>query len=140
MSREAAPAGHPSAGSPPAIGRPTIAVVGGKLKIVRKAHELGLGVVYIQRPDQFDHTHWPYVDQALLVDYTDTAGLLPLARSLHQAYAFQSVVSLTELGLRPAAEIDQMLGLEQAPLGEDADRPLSTQLSRLRAAFGPDGD
>jgi hypothetical protein len=35
--------------------------------------------------------------------------------------------------------LDQMLGLEQAPL-EDADHPLSTQLSRLRAAFGSDTD
>jgi hypothetical protein len=32
-----------------------------------------------------------------------------------------------------------MLGLEHAPV-EDADNPLSTQLSRLRAAFGPEGD
>ena len=36
--------------------------------------------------------------------------------------------------------LDQMLGLEQALLPEDADHPLSTQLSRLRAAFGPDAD
>ena len=35
--------------------------------------------------------------------------------------------------------LDQMLGLEQAPAGE-ADHPLSTQLSRLRAAFGPETD
>ena len=35
--------------------------------------------------------------------------------------------------------LDQMLGLEQAPT-EDADHPLSTQLSRLRAAFGTDPD
>src|SRR5262245_50466169 len=35
--------------------------------------------------------------------------------------------------------LDQMLGLEQAPL-EDADHPLSTHLSRLRAAFGTDTD
>jgi regulator of CtrA degradation len=35
--------------------------------------------------------------------------------------------------------LDQMLGLEQAQPGE-ADRPLSTQLSRLREAFGTDGD
>jgi regulator of CtrA degradation len=36
--------------------------------------------------------------------------------------------------------LDQMLGLEQAPTPEEADNPLSTQLSRLRAAFGPDAD
>jgi regulator of CtrA degradation len=36
--------------------------------------------------------------------------------------------------------LDQMLGLEQAPTPGEADRPLSTQLSRLREAFGTDGD
>jgi len=36
--------------------------------------------------------------------------------------------------------LDQMLGLEQAQLPEDSDHPLSTQLSRLRAAFGTDAD
>ena len=109
-------AGPWSDGPAPTTGRPTIAVVGGKLKIVRKARELGLGVVYIQHPNQYDRTHWPYVDQALLVDYTDTARLLPLVRSLHQAYPLDNVVSLTELGLLPAAEIDQMLGLGGNPL------------------------
>ncbi|WP_433236118.1 ATP-grasp domain-containing protein [Streptosporangium sp. CA-135522] len=109
MSRDATRAGLQSAA--PVTARPTIAVVGGKLKIVRKARELGMDVVYIQHPDQYDRAHWPYVDQALLVDYTDTARLLPLVRSLYQAYPFDDVVSLTELGVRPAAQIDQMLGL-----------------------------
>jgi biotin carboxylase len=100
----------------PATGRQTIAVVGGKPKIVQKARELGLGVIYIQHPNQYDRTHWPYVDQALLVDYTDSERLLPLVRSLHQAYPFQSVVSLFELGLVAAAEIAEMLGLGGTPL------------------------
>lgn len=99
------------AGHGPADGRPTIAVVGGKLKIVRKARELGLGVVYIQCPDEYEQKHWPYVDQALLVDYHDTGRLLPLVRSLHQTFPFRAVVSLSELGLLPAAKIDDMLGL-----------------------------
>ena len=94
-----------------AIARPRVLVIGGKLKIVRKARELGLDVVYIQHPDEYDRTHWPYVDQALLVDYADTARLLPLVRSLHEAFPFQTVVSLYELGLLPAAKIDHMLGL-----------------------------
>ena len=36
--------------------------------------------------------------------------------------------------------LDQMLGLEQVPAPGEADHPLSTQLSRLREAFGTDGD
>ena len=96
-------------------GRPTIAVIGGKAKLVKKAHELGLRVVYIQYPRTYREEHWPYVDQALLVDYTDTQRLLPLAKALHQAYPFQKAVSLFELGLLPAAEVAEALGLGGTP-------------------------
>lgn len=99
-----------------AEGRPTIAVVGGKLKIVRKARELGLGVVYLQHPDEYGREHWAYVDQALLVDYTDTERVLPLVRALHKSFPFQAVVSLGELGLLPAARIDDALGLGGNPV------------------------
>jgi len=36
--------------------------------------------------------------------------------------------------------LDQMLGFEQTPVASKDDHPLTTQLSRLRAAFGPDAD
>jgi biotin carboxylase len=100
-----------SDGQVPFRGRPTIAVVGGKAKIVQKARELGLGVVYLQHPNEYDRTHWPFVDQALLVDYFDTERVLPLVRSLHATFPFQVVVSPWELGLLPAAKIDHELGL-----------------------------
>ncbi|MEU7040966.1 ATP-grasp domain-containing protein [Streptomyces varsoviensis] len=86
-------------------------MVGGAPKFARKAHELGLSVVYIQNPDEYDRAHWPYVDQALLVDYADTERILPLVRSLHRSFPFQAVISLWELGLLPAAKIDNALGL-----------------------------
>lgn len=104
-------AGPPAKDPTPVGGRPTIAVVGGRAKIVRKARELGLGVVYIQHQDEYDQSHWPYVNQALLVDYADTERVLPLVRSLHQTFPFQAVISLWELGLLPAAKIDNELGL-----------------------------
>lgn len=91
--------------------RPVIAVVGGKPKILRKAHDLGLGVVYIQYQDEYDSAHWPYVDQALLVDYADTERVLPVVRSLYETFPFQMVMSPWELGLLPAAKIDNELGL-----------------------------
>lgn len=97
--------------APRRTGRPTIAVLGGKPKLVRKAHELGMGVVCIQHPDQYDRAHWPYVEAALLVDYTDMERLLPLVQAFHRVHPFDGVLSLSELGVRPAAQIDQMLGL-----------------------------
>jgi regulator of CtrA degradation len=36
--------------------------------------------------------------------------------------------------------LDQMLGSETLPQIADGDHPLKTQLSRLRAAFGTDGE
>lgn len=97
--------------------RSRVLIIGGKLKLVRKAKELGLDVVHAQYPDAYDRDHWPYVDQALLVDYGDIDRLLPLAKALHEAYPFQAAVSLFELGLLPAARINEALGL----VGESVD-------------------
>ena len=100
-----------------ATGRPRVLVIGGKQQHVRKARELGLDVVYAQFPDEYDRGHWPYVDQALLLDYGDIDRLLPLARALHEAHPFQTAVSLFELGLLPAARINEALGLAGESVG-----------------------
>ncbi|MFR9673241.1 ATP-grasp domain-containing protein [Streptomyces sp. TR06-5] len=92
-------------------GRPRILVIGGKLKQVRKARELGLDVVHAQFPDEYDRGHWPHVDQALLLDYGDIDRILPMVRALHEAYPLRAAVSLFELGLLPAARINEELGL-----------------------------
>ncbi|HEX6358989.1 ATP-grasp domain-containing protein [Actinophytocola sp.] len=91
--------------------RPRVLIIGGKLKFVRKARELGLDVVHVQYPNEYDRGHWPVVDQALLLDYGDIDRLLPLVRALHEAYPFQAAVALFELGLLPAARVNEALGL-----------------------------
>ncbi|MFI7065829.1 ATP-grasp domain-containing protein [Kribbella sp. NPDC050124] len=93
------------------VERPRVLIIGGNLEHVRKARELGLDVVLIQFPDEYDCSHWVYVDQALLVEYGDIDRLLPLVKALHQVYPFQAAVSLFELGLLPAARINEELGL-----------------------------
>jgi regulator of CtrA degradation len=73
-----------------------------------------------------------------------TTRLMQLASWL----LIRRAVSEGELTLEQAFEeqrkirlpLDQMLGLEPAPAPGEADHPLNSQLSRLRAAFGPDGD
>jgi biotin carboxylase len=92
-------------------GRPRVLVIGGKLTQVRKARELGLDVVLVHYPDEYDRDHWTLVDQALLLDFGDHDRLLPLVQALHEAYPFQAAVSLTELGLLPTARINEALGL-----------------------------
>ncbi|MFI8962318.1 ATP-grasp domain-containing protein [Streptomyces sp. NPDC053493] len=110
MSDNAASTGQrpPAAGT----GRPRVLIVGGKVKQVRKARELGLDVVYAQYPNAYDREHWPHVDQALLLDYSDVDRLLPLARALHEVYPFRTAVTLTEFGLLPAAQLNEALGLD----------------------------
>jgi biotin carboxylase len=93
-------------------GRPRVLLIGGHPQQVRKARELGLDVVLAQFPDEFDRAYWPYVDQALLLDYGDVDRLLPLVRAVHEASPLQAVVSLFELGLLPAARISDALGLD----------------------------
>lgn len=109
MSIDAVPTGRRS--SAVVSGRPRVLIVGGGQEHVRKARELGMDVVLAQFPDAYDRGHWPYVDQALLLDYGDVDRLLPLARALHEAYPFRAAVSLFELGLLPAARINEALGL-----------------------------
>ncbi len=109
LSTDAVPTGQRS--SAVVTGRPRVLVIGGKPDQLRKARELGLNVVHAQFPDEYDRGHWPYVDQALLLDYGDIDRLLPLVRALHEAAPFQAAVSLFELGLLPAARINEALGL-----------------------------
>ncbi|WP_232666512.1 ATP-grasp domain-containing protein [Pseudonocardia sp. TRM90224] len=90
---------------------PRILVVGGGVEHVRKARELGLDVVLVEFPDAYDPAYAPLVDQALLVDYGDVDRLLPLVRALHETHPIQAAVSLFELGLLPAARINEALGL-----------------------------
>ncbi|MEV0318305.1 ATP-grasp domain-containing protein [Streptomyces sp. NPDC050658] len=97
-------------------GRPRVLVVGGRPDHVRKAQELGLDVVLVQYPDAYDRAHWPHVDQALLLDYGDVDRLLPLVRALHETEPFRAAVSLFELGLLPAARINEALGLGGEPV------------------------
>ncbi|MFG2758454.1 hypothetical protein [Streptomyces wuyuanensis] len=109
MSIDAVPTGRGS--SAVVSGRPRVLIVGGGQEHVRKARELGMDVVLAQFPDAYARGHWPYVDQALLLDYRDIDRLLPAARALHEAYPFQAAVSLFELGLLPAARVNEELGL-----------------------------
>ncbi|MGH3876683.1 MAG: ATP-grasp domain-containing protein [Actinophytocola sp.] len=109
MSHDVPTGRQPSAG---AGGRPRILVVGGQPKQVRKAHELGLDVVYAQFPNKYGSEHWPYVEQALLLDYADVDRLVPLARALHEAYPFRTAVTLSEFGLLSTARVNEALDLD----------------------------
>ena len=88
-----------------------ILIVGGKLKIVRKAKSLGLDILYFQKKAHYTAEHAPFADHVCLFDYEDERIALPLARSLVSLTPFQSALSLTEPGLLPVARINDALGM-----------------------------
>src|SRR6266516_6551686 len=94
-----------------ATGRPRVLVIGGNPTHVLKAQSSTLGVVHNEFPDEYDLCHWPFVDQALLLQYDDIGPFLPLVRALHEAYPIRAAMSLLELGVLPAARTNESLGL-----------------------------
>lgn len=89
----------------------TILIVGGKLKIARKARELGLDVIYFQKKDEYSAAHAEHVRMACLFDYTDVETAVELARSVHRRHPCRWAVTLTEPALLTAAAINDALGL-----------------------------
>lgn len=88
-----------------------ILVIAGKKKIVQKAKALGLDVVFVQKPRDFDASFLPYIDRLELLDFEDLSALLPAARALFRDCPFESAISLTEDGLMPTAHVVEALGL-----------------------------
>ncbi|WP_081784739.1 ATP-grasp domain-containing protein [Nitratireductor aquibiodomus] len=75
------------------------------------------------------------VPEALIMDYEDQAALRRLIAPLHAADPFHSVVSLTEPGLQPAAEIAGFLGLsDEARHVVEGTRDKYLMRQRLNAA------
>lgn len=134
MSDEVVPTDHRP--SQDADQRPRILVVGGPLKHVRKAADLGLDVAFAQYPYAYDREYWPYVEQALLLDYADADQLLPLAEALHKVRPFQKAVTLTEFGLMSTAQLNEALGLT----GESVETvELTLDKSRMRQHLAAKG-
>jgi biotin carboxylase len=90
---------------------PAVLVIGGKLKIVRKARAMGLDVVYFQFPESYTDAHRQHVRASFLFDYTDVSQAVQLARVARRRYPIGNAVSLTEHGLTVAGHVNDALGL-----------------------------
>lgn len=71
----------------------------------------GMDFLLVETPKRLKPELLKAVPEALIVDYEDQAALRRVIAPLHAADPFQSVVSLTEPGLQPAAEIAGFLGI-----------------------------
>ena len=113
-----------------------ILIIGGRLKTVQDAKSLGLDVTYIQQREMYGPEHRACVDDVALIDYTQLERLLPVARALYEIAPFRHVISLTEVGLIPAAVVNDALGLGG---NSAATTTLLKDKSRMRAFLNARG-
>ena len=93
-----------------------ILLLGGSQRVVRKAKQLGLEVLFVQKKSLFESASTPYIDQAFLLDYEDPAAFLSFAKAIYEVFPFDVAFSLLEIGLLPAAYVNDALGLPGTPL------------------------
>ncbi|MGW2649019.1 ATP-grasp domain-containing protein [Streptomyces sp. NPDC001393] len=90
---------------------PRVLVLGGKAGILRKAADLGLDVVNIQKPSAFDPAAVAYCTQIHLMDYQDIPAVTALAEALHATSPFSRVLTQTEAAQVVAGHLTTRLGL-----------------------------
>ena len=89
---------------------PHIIVIGGGPGLCDRAHHFGALITLVDTPTSYEPALIASVHRTFLTRYDDPA-LLPTLQALHAQQPFSAVLSMTELGLLPAARIADALGL-----------------------------
>ncbi|MFI7677440.1 ATP-grasp domain-containing protein [Actinophytocola sp. NPDC049390] len=93
-----------------------VLLFGGSRQTMRRAHDLGIEPLLLQRPTDHDESYRPLVAELRVVDYDDTAEVLAAARDLHRRLPFDRAVSVTEAGMLAAARVNELFGLGGNPV------------------------
>lgn len=88
----------------------TVLLVGGIDAHLKPFTELGVRVVMIQHPDKVTPYQVEAAHVLLKFDYTEWDAVRPFAQAAHEVFGFDTVVSLTEPGLNPAARLNDLFG------------------------------
>jgi biotin carboxylase len=88
-----------------------VLMVGGVDFMVAKVQKLGLRFSMMQVPERVDERHSLAAERYTVMDYTNLATTLPMAKAWHSADPFDAVVSFTEYGLEPASRCARELGV-----------------------------
>ncbi|TXH69771.1 MAG: ATP-grasp domain-containing protein [Lysobacteraceae bacterium] len=101
-----------------ASGQRILLVGGGReaLDLLQDARKLGLKVVNLNSRSHFKDSFIPLIEHALITDYQDMATVIPIVLAMHRVMPFDQVISLSEAGLVPAAELAEALGMPANPL------------------------
>ncbi|GAA1659101.1 hypothetical protein GCM10009830_00050 [Glycomyces endophyticus] len=103
------------AGAPAAVpeaGPPTVALLGGKLNLVERVRALGCRTVVFERPELIAPEVVAAADHVVLGDYADLDRTCAILRAFADDPGGLRVLSYTEPGMLPVAEVNARLGLE----------------------------
>ncbi|GAA1902290.1 hypothetical protein GCM10009716_10200 [Streptomyces sodiiphilus] len=89
----------------------TLLLIGGVDAVIDRAVDLGLRVILMQHPDKLTLRQARRAALTLVADYTDWSTAEPLARAVHAATPFGTVLSLTEGGMETAARLNDAFRL-----------------------------
>jgi biotin carboxylase len=93
-----------------------LVILGGGPGIFDRAELLGVDILLIDLPEKFDPLLAARAKSTLLIDYVHDSTFIDLVQVIHRKLPFDAVISLTELGLMPAAKLAQVLGLHTIPV------------------------
>ncbi len=94
-----------------------VLIIGGKrVSFIKKAKELGLEVIFIQKKEAFDKSFLDYVDYCFILDYENIQMLLPIVEGIYKSLPFGYAVTHYEHALVPTAYVNDMLKLSKNSL------------------------
>lgn len=85
------------------------------LDIISKAKAYGLSVSHINQPGLFKERFLEYLDDVVIMDYSDIEKTVAYAKLMHQLNPVDAVISLSENALVVSAHVAQALGLKGNP-------------------------
>lgn len=90
---------------------PRVAVIGGRLHAVMFAKELGVEVVLVHEPGKYEETFAQQCEKIVHASIVDSREILAALAPLHRQKPFDRVISTADLGMVPAGEVTDALGL-----------------------------
>lgn len=79
--------------------------------LVDRANRLGISSVVIQKRELVKEDLLQVAERVIALDYEHDSLVEPIAQAIHRTHPFDRVISMTELGLLPAARLSRVLGL-----------------------------
>jgi biotin carboxylase len=87
----------------------------GLIPLLDRANRLGISSIVIQKRTLVKEELLQFAERLIVLDYENDPLLEPIVQAIHRTHPLDRVISMTELGLLPAARLSQSLGLPAVP-------------------------